>query len=163
MTRLGSLWQTTSTFNRQSISLDQIWWQQSFYDEKIVFRIGKVDLSDFVDFYMYSSAKRYFLNEAFSQNPTIPFPETGLLGYVKVIPNDIFYVLFSLGDLKTQLVITWILNHFLQSVIILKPLNLTFHRLPKSLVMVVITILHSGIVMRLKIRIYPHQKDLISI
>lgn len=98
--QIGSLWQTTSTFNRQSISLDQIWWQQSFYDEKIVFRIGKVDLSDFVDFYMYSSAKRYFLNEAFSQNPTIPFPETGLLGYVKVIPNDIFYVLFSLGDLN---------------------------------------------------------------
>ena len=98
--QIGSLWQTTSTFNSQSISLDQIWWQQSLYDEKIVFRIGKVDLSDFVDFYMYSSAKRYFLNEAFSQNPTIPFPETGLLGYVKVNPNDLFYVLFSLGDLN---------------------------------------------------------------
>ena len=98
--QIGSLWQTTSTFNRQSISLDQIWWQQAFYDEKIVFRIGKVDQSDFVDFYMYSSSKRYFLNEAFSQNPTIPFPETGLLGFVKIIPNDIFYILFSLGDLN---------------------------------------------------------------
>jgi len=100
--QIGSLWQTTTTFNRQSLSVDQIWWQQSFFDEKLSFRIGKVDQSDFVDFYMYSSAKRFFLNEAFSQNPTIPFPNTGLLGFIKVKPNDIFYILFSLGDLNAD-------------------------------------------------------------
>ncbi|MGI9534258.1 MAG: carbohydrate porin [Thermodesulfobacteriota bacterium] len=98
--QIGSLWQTTTTFNKQSLSIDQIWWQQSLFDNKLVFRIGNVDQSDFVDFYMYSSAKRFFLNEAFSQNPTIPFPNTGLLGFIKVKPNDIFYFLFSLGDLN---------------------------------------------------------------
>ena len=100
--QIGTLWQTTTTFNKQSISLDQIWWQQSFYDEKLVFRIGKVDQSNFVDFYMYSSAKRFFLNEAFSQNPTIPFPDTGFLGFIKIRPNDIFYILASLGDLNAD-------------------------------------------------------------
>lgn len=99
---IGSLWQTTSTFNEQTFSLDQIWWQQSLFDEKLTFRIGKVDQSDFVDFYMYSSAKRFFLNEAFSRNPTIPFPDPGLLGFIKYRPTDIFYVLFSLGNLEAD-------------------------------------------------------------
>jgi len=100
--QIGALWQTTTTFNEQTISLDQIWWQQSFFDKKLSFRIGKVDQSDFVDFYMYSSAKRFFLNEAFSQNPTIPFPAPGLLGFIKLKPNNIFYILFSLGDLNAS-------------------------------------------------------------
>ena len=99
---IGSLWQTTTTFNNQPISLDQIWWQQSLFNNKVTYRIGKVDQSDFVDFYMYSSAKRFFLNEAFSQNPTIPFPDPGFMGFIKVQPNDIFYVLFSLGNLRTD-------------------------------------------------------------
>jgi len=99
---IGSLWQTTSTFNKQSLSLDQIWWQQSLFNEKVTFRLGKVDQSDFVDFYMYSSAKRFFLNEAFSQNPTIPFPATGFLGFITVKPNDIFYILVSLGNLRAE-------------------------------------------------------------
>ena len=64
--------------------------------------MGKVDQSDFVDFYMYSSARRFFLNEAFSQNPTIPFPETGLLGFIRLRPSDVFYILFSLGDLNAD-------------------------------------------------------------
>ena len=101
-TQIGSLWQTTTTFNNQPISLDQIWWQQSLFDDKVTYRIGKVDQSDFVDFYMYSSAKRFFLNEAFSQNPTIPFPDPGFMGFIKVQPNDIFYVLASLGNLRTD-------------------------------------------------------------
>jgi len=100
--QIGSLWQTTTTFNKQSISIDQIWWNQTLWDKKIEFQIGKVDQSDFVDFFMYSSARRFFLNEAFSQNPTIPFPETGLLGFIKLRPNNIFYVLFSLGDLNAD-------------------------------------------------------------
>ena len=100
--QIGSLWQTTSTFNKQSISLDQIWWHQSLFDKKIEFQIGKVDQSDFVDFYMYSSARRFFLNEAFSRNPTIPFPETGLLGFIKLKPTNVFYLLFSLGDLNAD-------------------------------------------------------------
>jgi len=99
---IGSLWQTTSTFNNQPFSLDQIWWQQSLFNEKVTFRIGKVDQSDFVDFYMYSSSKRFFLNEAFSQNPTIPFPDPGFLGFIKVKPNDIFYVIASLGNLRVD-------------------------------------------------------------
>ena len=99
---IGSLWQTTSTFNKQPFSLDQIWWQQSLFNEKVTFRIGKVDQSDFVDFYMYSSAKRFFLNEAFSKNPTIPFPDPGFMGFIKVYPSDIFYILFSLGNLNSD-------------------------------------------------------------
>jgi len=99
---IGALWQTTSTFNKQTLSLDQIWWQQSLFNEKVTFRLGKVDQSDFVDFYMYSSAKRFFLNEAFSKNPTIPFPDPGFLGFITVKPNDIFYILFSLGDLRAE-------------------------------------------------------------
>jgi len=95
---IGSLWRTSSSFNEQDFFITQVWWQQNLLDDKLRFRIGKVDQSDFIDFFRFSSAKLFFINAAFSLNPTIPYPENGLGGFVKFQPTNIFYVLLSLGD-----------------------------------------------------------------
>jgi len=95
---IGSLWGTSSTFNNQDFFITQLWWTQFLWDDKIKFRIGKVDQADFVDFFSFSSDKLYFINAAFSLNPTIPFPDNGLGGFIKFKPTDLFYVLLSFGD-----------------------------------------------------------------
>lgn len=74
---VGSLWGTTSGFNEQDITLTQWWLQQKFFDERVGVRAGKLDLSTLYDVYRFGSANHFFLNEAFSDNPTIPFPGNG--------------------------------------------------------------------------------------
>jgi len=95
---IGSLWKTASAFSDLDFFINQLWWEQNLWDDKINLRIGKVKQTDFVDFFRFSSSKLYYINAAFSQNPTIPFPEEGFGGYIKFQPTDLFYVLLTIGD-----------------------------------------------------------------
>lgn len=95
---IGSLWRTEDGFNIQAFFMSQLWWQQHLFNDLIIFRIGKVDQNDFFDSYKLSSAKLFFVNGAFSSNPTIAYPGNGLGGAIAVRPFDIFYILAGIGD-----------------------------------------------------------------
>ena len=98
----GSLWGTTAGFNTQDMSLIQFWWQQSFFDEAVRFRVGKVDQGDFFDVGTLNSANLFFSNNILSDNPAIGFPDNGLGGAVHMSPDDDWYVNFGIGDANAR-------------------------------------------------------------
>lgn len=75
---IGSLWGTADGFNTQEFSLTQLWWSQQLLRDRFRLRIGKLDQGTFIDNNRFKSASFYFLNRAFSSNPTLPFPASGL-------------------------------------------------------------------------------------
>ena len=95
---IGSLWGTTSGFDLQDISLIQLWWQQKLFDNKLGFRFGKIDLASVFDVYRFNSSNHFFQNAAFSDNPTIPFPENGFGVVGRWDPTEDLFVYYGFGD-----------------------------------------------------------------
>ena len=95
---IGSLWRTDGTYGENHFFISQLWWEQHLFDNKLIFRVGKIDQSDYIDSFNFSSAKLFFINSAFSSNPTISYPGNGLGVAAFYHPNKFFYVLSSLGD-----------------------------------------------------------------
>lgn len=94
----GSLWCTTSGFNTQDLSLVQLWWQQTLFNDKLIYRLGKVDQADFFDIGTFKSANLFFSNFAFSDNPAIPSPDNGYGGAVSIHPSESWYLRAGVGD-----------------------------------------------------------------
>jgi porin len=95
---IGSLWNTATGFNEQDFSLIQWWWQQRLFQDELQLRIGKLDLSSIFDAYRFNSANFFFTNQAFSDNPTIPFPENGLGAVAAWYPTDHWFLLAGGSD-----------------------------------------------------------------
>lgn len=98
----GSLWGTTSGFNTQDFSLVQLWWQQTLFDNRLAYRIGKVDQADFFDIGTLKSANLFFSNFAFSDNPAIPSPDNGYGGAISIHPNENWYLRAGFGDANAR-------------------------------------------------------------
>ncbi|NIP30601.1 MAG: hypothetical protein GTO02_11760 [Candidatus Dadabacteria bacterium] len=95
---IGSLWRTDGTYGENNFFISQLWWEQHIFDNKLSFRVGKIDQSDYIDSFNFSSAKLFFINSAFSSNPTISYPGNGLGAAVLYNPDKFFYILSSFGD-----------------------------------------------------------------
>lgn len=95
---IGSLWRTDGHFGMNEFFISQLWWEQNLLENEIIFRVGKLDQADYIDSFNFSSSKLYFINSAFSDNPTIFFPGNGLGAAAVYQPNDFFYLLASIGD-----------------------------------------------------------------
>jgi len=95
---IGSLWRTDGTYGENIFFISQLWWEQHLFENKLSFRVGKLDQSDYIDSFNFSSAKLFFINSAFSSNSTIPYPGNGLGAAALYHPNEVFYILSSFGD-----------------------------------------------------------------
>ncbi len=95
---IGSLWGTTSGFNEQDLTMTQWWWQQLLFDDRVGFRVGKIDMSGIFDVYRFGSANHFFTNQAFSDNPAIPFPQNGFGGVIRVDPGHDFFAIVGMAD-----------------------------------------------------------------
>jgi porin len=88
---IGSLWPTTKGFNKQDFHLTQLWWEQVIAEDRLSVRAGQIDVADFFDSYRFRSADRYFSNYAFSDNPTISFPKSGIGLVFNYTPNKFLF------------------------------------------------------------------------
>ncbi len=98
----GSLWETTNDFDTQDISLVQLWWQQTFANDALTYRIGKVDPTDFFDVGSLKSADLFFSNFAFSENPAIANPDPGWGGAVHLDLDKSWYLITAIGDANAR-------------------------------------------------------------
>jgi porin len=94
----GSLWETTNDFDTQDLSLVQLWWQQSFANDSLTYRIGKVDQTDFFDVGSLKSVDLFFTNFAFSENPAFGQPDPGWGGAVNLDLHKGWYLITAIGD-----------------------------------------------------------------
>lgn len=91
---LGSLWGITSGFNNEDFTLKELWWHQRLFEDHLAFRLGRINLNSIFDAYRFTGANHFYTNKAFSRNPTIPFPNTGLgLVFAWTPGHDLFAIL----------------------------------------------------------------------
>ena len=76
--QIGSLWGTTNGFGEQPITLKEIYWEQHFGGDELIFRAGKLDPENYYNSNYWQSDSKYFLNKAFSSFPVRAFPGQGL-------------------------------------------------------------------------------------
>ncbi len=82
------LWGTTSGFNDAGFQIPDLFFDQELFDGRLDLIYGQFSIDKFVDKHAFRSAKRFFLNEAFSDNPTISFPSFGAGFAAKWTPNE---------------------------------------------------------------------------
>ncbi len=84
------------------INLTELYWEQTFFSDRIRFRLGKMDLLGGYTFHENSAAfdcnayandeTGQFLNAALVNNPSVPFPDRGLGVSIIVEPIERWYV-----------------------------------------------------------------------
>lgn len=109
---VGSLTNTDAVaIGNQPIDLWQLFYEQGLFDGKVRVRVGKIDLTNCLDFSGCKCCKAcfdgnnfandercQFLNKSLVNNPTIPFPDPGLGAMVHVEPTDWWYVSAAVAD-----------------------------------------------------------------
>jgi porin len=95
---IGSLWGTVKGFNVQSFNIRQLYWQHFLFDNTWTYRIGKIDQSNVLNNNRLQSDNLFFMNEAFSDNPTMAYPDNGF-GFDTIWrPNDLVYLAGGISD-----------------------------------------------------------------
>ena len=112
-TSVGSFFGVNGDFTgRRSLDLVEAWYQQSFADEELKIRIGKLDITG--GFHCRSCPVSFdgnsyandettqFLNGSLVNNPTIPFPDYGLSAIVHWNPVEYWYGSFGVVDAQAD-------------------------------------------------------------
>ena len=95
---IGSLWSTVVSFDTQDFALKQLYWEQGSYEDRLIYRAGKMDPSDIYDGGRFVSSNYAFLSPAFSDTMTMPLPAPGLGLATAVYPTANTYVLAGVHD-----------------------------------------------------------------
>lgn len=75
--RAGLLWKTVDGFSDAGFQVPNFYFSQELADARLTLRYGQYSIDYFFDKHNLRSAKRYFLNYAFSNNPAVAFPGFG--------------------------------------------------------------------------------------
>lgn len=92
----------------RAVDVKDLYWEQSLFDNRLVFRLGKLDLTGAFDCQgcpvgfdgntFANNENTQFLNNALINNPTIPFPSRALALIVHTEPVDGFYMTGAVAD-----------------------------------------------------------------
>ncbi len=101
-----------NTVGFRSLDVLELWYLQKFLEDKIQFKVGKIDLTGTfecrgcpVSFDGNSYANdesSQFMNYALRNNPTIPFPENGLGAVLHLVPLEWFYMSAGAADAQAD-------------------------------------------------------------
>ncbi len=75
--KTGLIWKTVHGFTDAGFQIPNLYVNQELADGRLTLRYGQFSIDHFFDNHKLRSAKRYFLNEAFSLNPSVAFPSYG--------------------------------------------------------------------------------------
>lgn len=95
---IGSLWGTVVNFDTQDFALKQLYWEQGSYEDRLIYRGGKIDPSDIYDGGRFVSSNYAFLSPAFSDTMTMPLPAPGLGLAAAVYPSANTYIMGGVHD-----------------------------------------------------------------
>jgi carbohydrate-selective porin OprB len=112
-TSVGSAFGVNGDFApREAFNIIEFWYQQSFFDDTLRIRIGKLDMTGGFDHRgcpvsfdcnAYANDENtQFLNSALVNNPTIPFPDYGLGVIVFWNPFGDWYLSFGAADAQAD-------------------------------------------------------------
>lgn len=99
---IGALWPVACSFSHYTGSLIQLWWEQHFFCDQAILRIGKIDPTDYYDTYRFDSSELYFLNALFATNVTLPYPDDGIGCSLIVKPYGDYHIAVGISDANAQ-------------------------------------------------------------
>lgn len=88
---IGSLWGVTNAFNERDFRFVEAAWYQDLFDDRVQIRGGLLRPTDQFARGRLRSDSQYFLNEAFSGQPTMSHPSFAPGADVRVRVSDSFY------------------------------------------------------------------------
>lgn len=89
---------TAPTFSDARGLLTNLYWTQSFLNNRFAFNAGVVDVTDYVDVYALVNVWTDFNNLSFSTNPTIAVPNQGLGAVARWMFTPNYYVIGGVAD-----------------------------------------------------------------
>lgn len=98
----GSILPTGTFFSEFNYGVTNLYWKQSLYERDLVFAIGKIDVTDFIDVYGMINPLTHFINLGFSTNPTIAVPNQGLGIAAGAMLTDHLYMQGGFSDANGQ-------------------------------------------------------------
>jgi porin len=96
--QIGYAGLTAVPFSDAGSILTNLYWHQSFLDNRLAYIVGIVDVTDYVGVYGLVNPWTDFINLAFSTDPTTPAPDQGFGAAVRWNPAEHYYVLAGLAD-----------------------------------------------------------------
>lgn len=98
---------------RRSMDVTEFWYEQSFWDQTLRIRVGKIDLTGGFEHHgcpvafdcsSYANDENtQFLNGALINNPTIPFPDYSLSAAVHYSPSRFWYASAAVADAQADM------------------------------------------------------------
>jgi hypothetical protein len=74
----GLLWRLVDGFNDRGLEVPELYLEQQYFRKRMLLRWGQMAPDDLLDDHPLRSAKKQFLNQAFSSSPAVGFPGSGL-------------------------------------------------------------------------------------
>lgn len=95
---LGTLLKTTNGFNERPMVIKELYWDQRLLDESFRYVVGRVNPEVLFGGHRLQSSELYFLNQAFSLNPTVAYPAPGLAALAQVNPTPWLHIHGGITD-----------------------------------------------------------------
>jgi len=96
---IGAVWATSDGIGSdESFPVVQFYYEQALFDDGLMFVIGKIDTSNYVNTNRYADDSLFFMNRAFSSNPALNYPGNGLGAVLAVQITDQFYIGACIAD-----------------------------------------------------------------
>ncbi|HVZ93743.1 MAG TPA: carbohydrate porin [Phycisphaerales bacterium] len=96
--QIGTLIPTTNSFGERTFTVKELYWDQRLFEDRFRFVVGRLDPENLFGGHKLQSANLYFLNKAFSGNPAIAFPGSGLTAAALVRPLPWMYIDGGIND-----------------------------------------------------------------
>lgn len=96
--QIGSLTPTTNTFNERVLTVKELYWDQRLFEDRFRFIVGRLDPENLFGGHRLQNVNTFFLNKAFSSNPTVSFPGSGMVAAAQVTPAPWFYARGGVND-----------------------------------------------------------------
>lgn len=98
----GSILPTGTFFSEFNYGVTNLYWKQYLCDGDLVFAVGAIDVTDFIDVYGMMNPLTHFINLGFSTNPTIAVPNQGLGFAFGAMLTEHVYAQGGLADANGQ-------------------------------------------------------------
>jgi porin len=96
---IGSLWAPNDSTSNAYAKINQLWWGQRAFENKLAYQIGKIDPGANINQNRFAgSGNTQFFSQPFATNPARAFPDNGLgvMGRLELIKN--WYVAGVMSD-----------------------------------------------------------------
>lgn len=102
--RIGDIFGVNgATIGDEEIRVRELWYEQTFFDEKIRVKFGKYDPAVDIDTNAYANYEiTQFLNNALINTGNLPLPDYGIGGVLSFQPADWVYLTFAMADAQAN-------------------------------------------------------------